>query len=80
MVSVNFNNNLKVYQMGGVNKVETAPFPAQTNPVQQPTQEQARPMFKSQPYTSALTVKTELVSSEDKKKYNAISKELDGKY
>lgn len=76
MVSVNFQNNVKVYQTGGTNKVQTAPFPAENSE----NQNKLKPSFKSQGYTSAVTVRTELVTKDDKKKYNELSEELDGQY
>ena len=74
MVSVNFQN-LKVYQTSGTEKTkQSAPFPAQNSKnISMKSQD-------SVAYTTPVTVKTELVTSEDKKKYNEISKELDMKY
>ena len=60
MVSVNFQNNVKVYQMGGIQKTQTAPF---TNV--QPEAPKA-PAFKAAAYTSAATVRTNLTTSDEK--------------
>jgi hypothetical protein len=74
MVSVNFQN-VKVYQTSGMKETnQTAPFPCNEEAGKN------TPAFKANAYTSALTVKTELSSKEDKKKYNELSAELDGKY
>ncbi len=77
MVSVNFQNNVKVYQTGGTKKIETAPFPAQTDSTKATT---TPPSFRAQAYTSAVDVRTDLVTSDEKKKYKEISEELDSKY
>ena len=75
MVSVNYQN-VNFYQVSGnVNKNQTATTPfavTNTNTVS--------PSFKAQAYTSNLTVKTELTSKEDKKKYTELSEALDSKY
>lgn len=75
MVSVNFQN-VKVYPTSGVaEKVQTAPFSAQTKPP-----EVHSPSFKAEGYTDAVTVRTQLTTSDEKKKYNEISKELSSSY
>ena len=79
MVSVNLQKNEKVYQMGGINKVNTAPLPV-SNPVSGNNSTVQTPSFKAEAYTSAVTVRTTLVTSEDKKKYKEISEVLNGKY
>ena len=75
MVSVNFQNNVKVYQTSGKKNNQTAPFPSQ-----KPQEEAKTPTFKAGAYTSAVTVKTTLESKEDKKKYNELAEDLDIKY
>ena len=45
MVSVSFQKNEKVYQMGGTNKVQTAPFPVQNEEAKTTT---TPPSFKAQ--------------------------------
>lgn len=73
MVSVNFQNNLKVYQTSGVKKTnQTAPFSDPKN--------KTSPSFRAEAYQSAVTVRTELTTKEEKKKFNEISQELDMKY
>ena len=75
MVSVNFQN-VKVYPTSGVaEKVQTAPFSAQTK-----SPEVHSPSFKAEGYTDAVTVRTQLTTSDEKKKYNEISKELSSSY
>lgn len=75
MVSVNFQN-VKVYPTSGVaEKVQTAPFSAQTK-----SSEVHSPSFKAEGYTDAVTVRTQLTTSDEKKKYNEISKELSSSY
>ena len=76
MVSVNFQNNVKVYQTGGTQKVQTAPFPSSS--VESKTVSQ--PSFRGEAYISAVSIRTELVTPEEKKKFKEISAELDGKY
>ena len=77
MVSVNYQNNVKVVQTGGTNRVQTAPSPV-TNPIA-PVGYQP-PAFRNSAYTSVATVKTQLVTDSDKQKYKEISSELDMKY
>ncbi len=80
MVSVNFNNNVKVYQSGGVNKVETTHLPAQVATVSNPMPPASSPSFKAEPYRTTLTIRTQLVTDDEKKKFKEISEVLDGKY
>ncbi len=75
MVSVNFQNNLKVYQTGGIQKTQTAPFSSNET-----TEAPKAPAFKAAAYTSAATVRTSLTTSDEKKKYKEISEDLDYKY
>lgn len=77
MVSVNFQNNVKVYQTGGIQKVQTAPFPATNNESKSAA---TPPSFRAQAYTSAVTLRTSLATSDEKKKYNELVEKLDGKY
>ena len=76
MVSVNFQNNVKVSQTGGIKKISTAPLPAQEN--QQSTV--TTPSFRNDSYSSTVKIRTSLTTSDEKKKYSEISAELDGKY
>lgn len=79
MVSVNLQKSEKVYQTGGINKVNTAPLPV-SNPISVNSSAVQAPTFKAEAYTSAVTVRTTLITSEDKKKYKEISEVLNGKY
>lgn len=76
MVSVNFQNNVKVFQTGGTKKINTAPLPAQENQEKTVT----NPSFRSDSYSSTVKIRTSLTTSDEKKKYSEISAELDGKY
>ena len=77
MVSVNYQNNVKVYETSGVKpKVQTAPFPVQNN-VPAPV---TPPAFRGEAYTSALTVRTALTTKEEKKKYEELSADLNLEY
>ena len=76
MVSVNFQNNVKVYQMSGTKINQSTPFPA-TNSNQEKV---TRPQFRAEGYSSAISVQTTLITSSDKKKYKELSEELDSKY
>ena len=80
MVSVSLQQYERIYQLGGVNKIQSAPSPVQTNPVSVQPTFRSQSTVKAEPYKSNLTVKTELVSSSDKKKYNELTAVLDGKY
>ena len=75
MVSVNFQN-VKVYPTSGTtNKIQAAPFPSS---IEQP--KTTTPAFKAEGYKDAITVRTQLTTSDEKKKYEEISKELSSKY
>ena len=76
MVSVSFQKNEKVYQTGGIQKVQTAPFPAQNIDSKNVTS----PSFKAEAYTSAVTVRTNLATSDEKKKYKELTEVLDSNY
>ena len=71
MVSVNFQNNVKVYQSGGTNRVQTAPLPVHTNPISDT--QKSTPSFKADGYRSAITVRTQLTTSDEKKKYKELT-------
>ncbi len=77
MVSVNYQNNVKVVQTSGTNRVQTAPL-STTSPIAQEAPKQAT--FRAIGYNTAVTVRTQLVTSDEKKKFKEISEELDGKY
>ncbi len=78
MVSVNFQNNVKVYQTGGTQKVQTAPLPAHTE--NKNTSVTTPPSFRAESYQSAVTVRTELATRDEHKKYKELTEALDGKY
>ena len=77
MVSVNFQNNVKVYETSGLNKVQAAPLPVQANTN---SQYHTTPSFRAEAYTSTLTVRTRLITDDEKKKYKDLVAELDSKY
>ena len=79
MVSVNFQNE-KVYSAGGVNKNQTASFPLKNVQSSEGNCSTSLPSFRAGGVTSAVTVRTQLNTKDEKKKYNEISAELDGKY
>ena len=79
MVSVNFNNNVKVYQTSGINKVNPTPFPTQVTPVSSPITN-SPPTFRAEPYRTGLTIRTQLITDDEKKKYKELTEVLDGKY
>ena len=81
MVSVNFNNNVKVYQTGGINKIQATNFPEPVTPVSNPiTSSPSSPSFKAEPYRTTLTIRTQLITDDEKKKYKELTEALDGKY
>ena len=78
MVSVNFQNNVKVCRMSGTNKVQTAPFPTKVN---SDDKDKKSISFKSvEGYQSVVSIRTELATSDEKKKYKEISEELNSAY
>lgn len=79
MVSVNLQTNEKVYGTGGAKQVQTAPFPLKNSAE---TQEKTTklPSFKAAGDTSAVTVRTQLNTKEEKKKYEELSEAVNGKY
>ena len=79
MVSVNFNNYVKVYQTSGINKVNPTPFPTQVTPVSSPITN-SPPTFRAEPYRTGLTIRTQLITDDEKKKYKELTEVLDGKY
>ena len=79
MVSVNFTKNEKVYVTGGTKKIQTASFPSQ-NLNDENNQNVSLPSFKAAGNTSAVTVRTQLNTKDEKKKYNELAESLDGQY
>lgn len=79
MVSVNLQNE-KVYEAGGTTKVQTAPFPLKNSPVENDGTRTTLPSFRASGNTSAVTVRTQLNTPDEKKKYKEISEALNGKY
>lgn len=53
---------------------------AADKPVSVPENRRKTPAFKTAAYTSAVTVRTNLTTKDEKKKYNALYEELDSKY
>ena len=76
MVSVNFQNNVKVYQSGGIQKIQSASLSEQNSNNKHVT----TPSFKATAYTSAVTVRTKLATSDEKEKYKDLTEALDSKY
>ena len=76
MVSVNFQNNVKVYETSGTKINKAAHLPV-TSPQ---TEVRTNPSFRAEAYQSAVTVRTELITREEKKKYNELSEVLDRNY
>lgn len=75
MVSVNYNN-FNVYSSGKVNNA----LPEKTV-VTQPLIQNSAPSFGETPsYTGIVRVRTELITKDEKKKYNEISEMLEGSY
>lgn len=83
MVSENMKMNGLCYS-GGANRVQAAHFPLKNSVSPADTSDNnnkvSTPMFRAQTYTSAVTVRTQLNTKSEKKKYNELSEELDGKY
>ena len=77
MVSVNFQNNVKVFQTGGTNKIQSA-----SSPVTQPqgVETKQTPTFRSAYLESPVLIRTELTTSDEKKKYKEIVSELNMSY
>ncbi len=75
MVSVNFKNDVKVYQTSGPQIKATAPFPAEAKTVRT---NNINPQQTT--YSTALTIRTSLTTKDEKKKYEDLSSELDLKY
>ena len=74
MVSVNFQKNEKVYVASGTKQVQTAPFPLKNStPVATEGVQVGLPSFKAAGDTSAVTVKTQLTTKDEKKKYKGLS-------
>ena len=75
MVSVNYNN-FNVYSSGKVNNA----LP-EKSVVTQPSIQKSYPSFGETPsYTGIVRVRTELITKDEKKKYNEISEMLEGSY
>ena len=77
MVSVNYQNYVKVVQTGGTNKIQAAPFPV-TSPISNEAPRQTS--FRAQDYRAQVSFRTQLITSDEKKKFKELSEELDGKY
>ena len=80
MVSADFSN-YNIYQNRGINsiKVDNQSDAVQKTVSNTPKNVSA-PNFKATAYTSAVTVRTELTTRDEKKKYKELSEALDGKY
>ena len=76
MVGVNFNN-LNNYNVSGVKINDTSNISVsgvQTNPIEK------TPSFRASAYQTQLTLRTTLANKDEKKKYNALTEELDAPY
>ena len=81
MVSVNLQNNVQVANLSGSKNIQATQVQVQgnsVNPVSSTTV--TNPGFKAHAYTTATKIRTNLVTSDEKKKYNEIVAELDAKY
>ncbi len=72
MVSVEFQNINNIYGAGKVQKTALSPENAQV----QAGKTVSKPAFRAEAYTSAVTVRTSLVTKDEKKKYEELSNEL----
>jgi len=81
MVSVNLQNYEKVCSTGGMKNIQTASFSSLENQNSTyATNTASLPSFKSGTDTSLVTVRTQLNTKEEKKKYEDLAEVLDGKY
>ena len=81
MVSVNLQNNVQVANLGGSKNIQATQLQVQGNSVNPATSTTVtNPAFKAHAYTTATKIRTNLVTSDEKKKYNEIVAELDAKY
>lgn len=78
MVSADFRN-YHIYQNSGISNVNVTKNSVDKNNKTAANTVSA-PNFKAAAYTSAVTVRTELTTRDEKKKYKELSEELDGKY
>ena len=78
MVSADFRN-FNIYNANGVANVQPANI-AQKKNITGSVNTVSAPTFKASAYTSAITVRTELTTREEKAKYKELSEALDGKY
>ena len=80
MVSVNFQNNVKVYHSNGTEKINPVPFSISNSVEQKEVSKVTNPAFRAQGYDTAVTVRTSLITSDEKKKYKELSEVLNSKY
>ena len=80
MVGVNFQNNVKVVKTGGISKTNTAPVSMPKDNEISSEKNTKQPSFYGDSKKSIVNVRTSLTTAEEKKKYNEILVELDGKY
>ena len=78
MVSANFKN-LNVYKSNDVRNIGISRVSATQNNIVQ-NNSVTQPAFRGEAYNTAVTVRTELATKEEKKKYNEISAVLDRPY
>ena len=82
MVSVNFNNfnTAPVSRVNKVQSVQSVNNVSETAPVTTTQKVVTQPSFRAEAYKTEATVRTELVTKDEKKKYKELSEVLDGKY
>lgn len=81
MVSVNLKANEKVYVTGGTKELQTAPFPLKNSSINNNvTANNNLPSFRAGGSTSAVTVRTQLNTDDEKKKYKELTEAVNGKY
>ncbi|MCQ2743770.1 MAG: hypothetical protein MJ230_03110 [bacterium] len=78
MASVNLHDE-NIYFANGTNKIQSA-NPSLNNSQNVYAKNVSLPSFKASGATSAVTVRTQLNTKDEKTKYNELSAELDGKY
>ncbi len=71
--------NINIYSAQASAPKRVADSSRVTNP-EEATEKTKTPAFKAAAYTSAVTIRTNLTTKDEKKKYNALYEELDSKY
>lgn len=79
MVSVNFQN-YNIYSQSGIPNINANRSVSAKNNTENPISTTTAPAFRGEAYTSAVTVRTELTTKDEKKKYKELAESLDAKY